>query len=92
MSEYTPESVTPLPGGEQRIYKFSNGYGAQVSRSETSYGNENGEGLWELGVLGPDGQLTYTTPITTGVLPYLSDADVAALLDEIAALPPGLDK
>ena len=73
-------------GGIQHIYEFPNGYGASVVRNPYSYGNESG--LMELAVLGPDGSLCYTTPITDDVLGYLTPEDVGSTLDAIAALPP----
>lgn len=73
------------PGGEQYKYRFDNGYGASVIRNGTSYGGESG--LWELAVLGPDGHLTYETPITSDVEGYLGPDAVARLLGDIQALP-----
>ena len=72
-------------GGTQRKYRFANGYGASVVRHEYSYGGS--AGLWELAVLDRDGKLTYATPITGDVVGYLTEAEVEAYLDRIAALP-----
>jgi hypothetical protein len=71
-------------GGEQRIYKFDNGFGASVIRSSFSYGGR--DGLWELGVLNPKGHLTYDTPITSDVEGWLDEDAVEALLQRISAL------
>lgn len=38
-----------LNGGIQRVYKFSNGFGASVVKHEFSYGGR--KGLWELAVI-----------------------------------------
>ena len=76
----------PRFGDLHHIYEFPNGYGASVVRNTYSYGNESG--LMELAVLGPDGSLCYTTPITENVLGYLTPEDVESTLDAIAALPP----
>ena len=69
--------------GSQWKFRFANGYGASVIND--GYGRE--EGLYELAVLGPDGHLTYDTPITDDVLGYLTRTDVADALDRIEALP-----
>lgn len=52
-------------GGIQARVTFENGYGASIIKGYGSYGNE--EGLYELAVFGPDGNLDYTTPVTTDV-------------------------
>ena len=75
----------PTNGGIQRLYKFDNGFGVSVIKGPYSYGGE--EGLWELGVLGKDGHLTYETPITDDVEGYLTESAVDNLLERIAALP-----
>jgi hypothetical protein len=72
-------------GGDQWLFTFKNGYGASVVRHDFSYGGRNG--LWELGVLGPDGHLTYKTPITSDVLGHLDDDLVRETLRAIAELP-----
>ena len=77
--------------GEQRLYRFDNGYGASVVRFTLlgglagSYGAD--QGLWELAVLGVDGNLVYDTGITDDVEGWLTEDDVEAYLREIAALP-----
>lgn len=72
-----------LTEGTQWKFRFDNGYGASVIND--GYGRE--KGLYELAVLGPDGHLTYETPITDDVLGYLTADEVAEALDKIAALP-----
>jgi hypothetical protein len=69
-------------GGTQWKFQFSNAYGASVI--DDGYGAESG--LYELAVL-RDGAITHDTPITDDVLGYLTEAEVAATLDRIAALP-----
>lgn len=78
-----------LNGGTQTVYKFSNGYGASVLNGGTyCYGAD--QGLKELAVLefktGDDYSLCYTTEITDDVLGYLTDEDVANLLERIEGL------
>jgi hypothetical protein len=85
------ERSHPVGSGVQWKFKFPNGYGASVVQFSLaggfggSYGSESG--LWELAVLNADGSLNYDTPITSDVLGYLDEGDVAATLDAIAALP-----
>ena len=63
---------------------FDNGYGASVVVGPYTYGGE--DGLYELGVLGSDGKLTYDTPVTGDVEGYLSEDDVTKLLEQIQKL------
>ena len=63
---------------------FDNGYGASVVVGPYTYGGE--DGLYELGVLGKDGKLTYDTPITEDVEGYLSEEGVTQLLKQIQKL------
>ena len=63
---------------------FDNGYGASVIIGPHTYGGE--DGLYELGVLGKDGKLTYNTPVTEDVEGYLSEDDVTKLLEQIQKL------
>lgn len=74
----------PHLGGSQDIYKFPNGFGASVVRGPYSYGGS--EGLWELAVLDAEGQLTYTTEITSDVLGYLEAEEVEETLREVMHL------
>lgn len=72
-------------GGERKVFKFDNGYGASLVRCPGSYGYE--QGLWELAVL-KDGNLCYSTPITDDVIGNLNDPEADSILEEIAKLPP----
>ena len=78
-----------LNGGEQRLYRFTNGYGASVIQHSCSYGNE--EGLWELAVIHYDDngkyKLDYSTHITDDVLGHLSEDEVELILVSIDELP-----
>ena len=68
---------------------FDNGYGVSVVRHKFSYGNTNGEGLFELAVVkGTEDKwnLCYDTTITSDVIGYLTEADVTKLLGEVEAL------
>jgi hypothetical protein len=76
--------------GIQKIYRFSNEYGASVIKHKFSYGFD--DDLWELAVIrfnGPqarDFKICYTTPITNDVIGYLSDEEVEDLLKKISEL------
>lgn len=83
MKEFLTET-NPMNGGIQKTYKFPNGYGASVIRHQGSYGNK--KGLWELAVLGQDGELCYSTPITDDVIGHLNDPEVDRLLRKIKEL------
>ena len=70
--------------GKQYKFKFPN-YGASVVRHDGSYGHE--DGLYELAVMDKDlKSLVYTTEITDDVIGYLTEKQVAELLERIARL------
>ncbi len=71
----------PCHDGIQYIYKAENGYGASIVQHQFSYGNE--KGLWELAVLDPNGDICYSTPITSDVVGHLTDKKVNELLEQI---------
>ena len=83
-------------GGVQKLFRFPNGYGASVVQFPYSYGGDSG--LWELAVIRYSGEdddafsLAYDTPITDDVLGHLSERDVDALLDQVAALEAANDQ
>jgi hypothetical protein len=78
--ELQPVKVNELLGGVQAVWSFPNGYGASVVQHPFSHGVE-------LGVLGPDGNLTYDTPITDDVIGWISSPEeLAGLLRQIRAL------
>lgn len=80
----TPDETRPLNGGEQRLFRFTNGYTASVVRHSFSQGGR--AGLWELAVL-YNGKLVYDTPITDDVVGRLSESEVDETLARIEALP-----
>lgn len=72
----------------QKVYRFANNFGASVVRHAYSYGGP--EGLWELAVIrweSGDWEIVYDTPITGGVLGYLTEQEVEENLGWIEALP-----
>ena len=84
--EYSPDdtSVTSI----QYIYRFPNGYGASVAKYSGSCGHVFN--LWELSVTtwDDDGDhVTYSTPITDGVIGNLTGAMVCDILGKIICLP-----
>ena len=64
--------------------KFDNGYGASVVKGPHTYGGK--DGLYELAVLDSEGELTYSTPVTSDVEGYLTEEDVTKLLTQIQNL------
>jgi len=64
----------PFMVGKKARMMFENGYGVSVVSNNFSYGGK--DGLYELAVLDSNGELTYTTPITSDVLGYLTPDDV----------------
>lgn len=64
--------------------EFDNGYGVSVVKSPHTYGGD--KGLYELAVLGNDGQITYDTPITNDVIGYLRPMDVTDVMEKIQQL------
>jgi hypothetical protein len=73
----------------QKIYKFDNGYGASVVSHLGSYGGKNG--LFEVAVIGKDGDLDYTTPVTNNVIGWLDFTGVAEVLEQIKNLSSNTD-
>lgn len=47
-----------------------------------SYGGD--EGLWEVALIGPTGDICYDTPVTDDVLGYLTDDEVLDLADIVS--------
>lgn len=84
MNQYHVETTNCILGGVQKVYKFPNGYGASVIKHNHSYGGS--QGLWELAVLGKDGELNYETPITSDVIGWLTDEEVDGVLAQINEL------
>lgn len=90
--DFTPTLERSINRGSQKVYRFSNGYGASVVCHIFSYGGASG--LSELAVIkfnsdnALDFELDYSTPITGDVLGHLNDSEVNKALLAIAALPP----
>lgn len=71
-------------GGIAARITFENGFGASVVRHDYSYGGK--DGLYELAVVGKNGEITYDTPVTNDVEGYLNEEDVTILLEQIQKL------
>lgn len=63
---------------------FDNGYGISVVRHRYSYGGPSG--LYEIAVLDKDGEITYSTPITSDVIGYLTPKEVTEIMVRIQEL------
>jgi hypothetical protein len=83
MNEYLIETNKHMDG-IQKVYKFPNGYGASVVKHQGSYGYA--QGLWELAVLDADGDICYSTEVTSDVLGHLNDPEVDNILGQIFRL------
>jgi hypothetical protein len=70
--------------GVQCRMMFENGYGVSVVSHTYSYGGK--DGLFEVAVLGKDGNLTYDTPVTNDVIGYLTEEDVTDVLKQVQEL------
>jgi hypothetical protein len=70
--------------GVQCRMMFENGYGVSVVSHTYSYGGK--DGLFEVAVLGKDGNLTYDTPVTNDVVGYLTEEDVTDVLKQVQEL------
>lgn len=81
-----------IGNGVQKLYRFDNGYGASVVRFTFAFGVDSygaDQGLWEMAVIrwnGDDYELTYDTPVTSGIEGWLSDDDVQEKLRAIRQL------
>lgn len=71
--------------GKKARMKFDNGYGISVVSNTSSYGGNMG--LYEIAVLGNNGELVFDTPITDDVIGWLSESDVSRIMKEIQQLP-----
>ena len=82
-----PYKTKEANGGTQKLYKFSNGYGASVVNHDFSYTDSKDE--WELAVIKWDKEdfvLVYDTGITEDVMGHLSDTEVEETLLKIKKL------
>ena len=72
-----------LNGGTQTVHRFENGYGASVIRGQRATGGLEVVVLKFSGPTPTDYSLCYDTEITDDVLGYLSEDEVAEILEQI---------
>jgi hypothetical protein len=77
--------VDEVMNGVQVLFKFPNGYGASMVRSDYTYGGS--EGLWEIAIMF-EGDIVYDTPIASDVIGYLDNTAADRVLKNVEALPP----
>jgi hypothetical protein len=70
--------------GVQCRMMFENGFGVSVVSHTYSYGGK--DGLFEVAVLGKDGNLTYDTPVTNDVVGYLNPDEVTEIMEQVQKL------
>jgi hypothetical protein len=70
--------------GVQCRMMFENGFGVSVVSHTYSYGGK--DGLFEVAVLGKDGNLTYDTPVTNDVVGYLNPDEVTEIIEQVQNL------
>lgn len=73
-------------GGRMAKVKFANGYGASVITGPLCFTRDDAP--YEIGVTGEDGDLTFETPVTDGVIGYLTEEEADKVMEDIEALPP----
>lgn len=69
--------------GERALIQYPNGYGASIVRGGPFYTTG---GTYELAVLNDEGEVDYSTHITSDVLGYLSEKEVTNILKDIFEL------
>ena len=82
--EFEEIKDSPYQIGVKCKMVFENGYGVSVVCHTHSYGSKNG--LFEIAVLGKDGDLTYVTPVTNDVIGYLSREEVTKIMEQVQEL------
>jgi len=82
--EFEQIKDSPYQIGVKCKMVFENGYGVSVVCHTHSYGSKNG--LFEIAVLGKDGDLTYDTPVTNDVIGYLDPEGVSDIMEQVQEL------
>ena len=82
--EFEKIEDSPYQTGVTSRMVFENGYGVSVVSHTYSYGGK--DGLFEVAVLGKDGDLTYDTPVTNDVIGYLEPEGVAEIMEQVQGL------
>ena len=79
--EFEMINDAPFMVGKKARMQFDNGYGVSVVSHTFSYGGK--DGLYELAVLDSDGNLTYSTEVTSDVLGYLTEENVTEYMIQV---------
>ena len=82
--EFEKIEDAPFQIGVKCRMMFENGYGVSVVCHTHSYGSKNG--LFEIAVIGKDGDLTYDTPVTSDVIGYLNPEEVTKIMEQVQEL------
>lgn len=82
--EFKQINDAPYMVGVKSRMSFENGYGVSVVSHTYSYGGK--DGLFEVAVLGKDGDLTYDTPVTNNVIGYLDPEGVTDIMKQVQEL------
>lgn len=82
--EFEQINDAPFMVGKKSRMHFDNGFGVSVVSHSYSYGGR--DGLYEIAVLDSDDNLTYDTPVTNGVIGYLSEEEVSNVMKQVQEL------
>ncbi len=82
--EFEKIKDSPYRFGVKCKMVFENGYGVSVVCHTHSYGGKTG--MFEIAVIGKDGDLTYDTPITNDVIGYLNREEVTDIMEQVQVL------
>ena len=77
-------------GGVQHLFRFGNDFGASVVRHDGSYGNRNGEGLWEIALIqysGDEWDFVYEREMFSDVIGWQNEEEIEEIVNWIRALP-----
>jgi len=82
--EFEKIEDAPFQTGVKSRMVFENGYGVSVVSHTHSYGGR--KGLFEVAVLGKDGDISYDTPVTDDVIGYLNPEEVTDTMKKVQEL------
>jgi hypothetical protein len=82
--EFEKIEDAPFQIGVKCRIMFENGYGVSVVSHTHSYGGT--KGLFEIAVLGKDGDISYDTPVTNDVIGYLNPDEVTDIMEQVQIL------
>ena len=82
LADRNPAKTRPNLDGIQHVFDLPNGYGLSFINAPMAHAYPY---AWEAGVFGPNGKLTYDTPLTNDVEVFDTEADAEAFLDKALA-------